>query len=69
MRSPSSSDAAAEIPRRLLHSPREARVLLGVSHAQIYRLIAAGRLKSVKIGGRTGITRASIEAIADGREA
>jgi excisionase family DNA binding protein len=54
------------IPHRLLHPPREVQILLGVSHAQVYRLIAAGRLKAVKIGSRTGITRESINAVACG---
>jgi predicted DNA-binding transcriptional regulator AlpA len=54
------------IPQRLLHPPREAEILLGVSHAQLYRLLASGRLKKVKLGSRTGITRESIEAVAAG---
>jgi predicted DNA-binding transcriptional regulator AlpA len=63
------SDVATEpkrVPDRLLHSPHETEILLGVSHAQVYRLIRAGRLVAVKIGARTGITRASIEAVASG---
>jgi excisionase family DNA binding protein len=59
-------DGASDIPRRLIHAPREAETLLGVSHAGIYRLIAAGRLRAVKVGARTGITRESIEAVAAG---
>ena len=55
-----------QIPHRLVHPPREAEILLGISHAHLYRLIRAGRLTAIKIGGRTGITRASIEAIASG---
>ena len=55
-----------DVPRRLIHSPRETEILLGISHAQVYRLLAAGRLKAVKIGSRTGITRESIDAIATG---
>jgi predicted DNA-binding transcriptional regulator AlpA len=52
-----------EIPRRLVQSPRETEVLLGLSHASIYRLIGAGRLVAIKIGGRTAITRESIERL------
>lgn len=55
-----------DIPKRLIHSPRETEILLGISHAQVYRLIAAGRLRTVKIGARTGISRESIEAVAAG---
>jgi excisionase family DNA binding protein len=54
------------IPRRLIHSPRETQNLLGISHAQVYRLLKLGKLKAVKIGTRTGITRESIDAIAAG---
>jgi excisionase family DNA binding protein len=56
----------AEIPHRLVHPPREAETLLGISHAHLYRLIGKGRLKAVKIGNRTGITRESIDAVAAG---
>lgn len=60
-----SRDAAGEgVPRRLLHSPREAQILLGLSHAAVYRLISAGKLETVKIGSRTGIRRDSIDALA-----
>jgi excisionase family DNA binding protein len=59
-------DGAGDIPRRLIHSPREAEILLGISHAQVYRLIARNRLRAVKVGARTGITRESIEAVAAG---
>ena len=55
-----------DIPRRLIHPPRETEILLGISHAQVYRLINAGRLKAVKVGSRTGITRESIDAVAAG---
>ena len=48
--------------RRQLYSPRETEHLLSVSHASLYRLIAAGRLDARKIGGKTVITARSIEA-------
>jgi hypothetical protein len=47
---------------RALYSPRETETLLSVSHAQLYRLIGAGRLDARKIGARTLITAESIEA-------
>jgi len=47
---------------RALYSPRETETLLSVSHAQLYRLIGAGRLDARKIGSRTLITAESIEA-------
>lgn len=52
--------------KRLLYSPRDAGFLLSISHASIYRLLADGRLKAVKIGGRTGITAESIRLLAAG---
>jgi excisionase family DNA binding protein len=62
----SATRKAYEIPYRLLHPPREVEILLGISHAHLYRLIRAGRLSAVMIGSRTGITRSSIEAVAAG---
>jgi excisionase family DNA binding protein len=59
-------DSNQPIPHRLLHSPREVEILLGISHAQVYRLLDAGRLKKIKLGSRTGITRESIDALASG---
>jgi hypothetical protein len=55
-----------DIPRRLIHPPREVEILLGISHAPVYRLLAIGRLTKVKIGSRTGITCESIDAVAAG---
>ncbi len=46
---------------RALYSPKETEVLLSVSHAQLYRLIGAGRLDARKIGSRTFVTVESIE--------
>ena len=47
---------------RALYPIKEAEVILGVSHAQIYRLIGADRLDCRKIGSRSFITAASLEA-------
>ncbi len=49
------------IPDRALYSPREAEDILSVSHAHLYRLIAAGKLDARKSGSKTLITRQSIE--------
>ena len=46
---------------RALYPIKEAEVILSTSHAQIYRLIAAGRLDARKIGSRSYITAASLE--------
>jgi hypothetical protein len=51
---------ATALPVRMLYATKEAEALLSVSHAQLYRLIRAGRLDARKIGARTFITAASI---------
>jgi predicted DNA-binding transcriptional regulator AlpA len=60
---PSCAFSPDDIPRRLVHSPRQPGVLLGLSHASVYRLIGSGKLKTIKIGSRTGILRSSIDAL------
>lgn len=62
--SPEARSTSRDVPRRLIHSPAETQVLLNISHASVYRLIKSGRLKKVKVGARSGITRESIEAVA-----
>lgn len=41
----------------------EAKRITGIGHTTLYRLIAAGELKTVKIGRRTLVTYASIKAV------
>jgi Helix-turn-helix domain len=47
-------------PARALYPIKEAEVLLAISHAQVYRLIASGKLDARKIGARSYITAESI---------
>jgi helix-turn-helix protein len=47
---------------RALYPIKEAEVILSTSHANIYRLINSGRLDARKIGARSFITAASLEA-------
>ena len=54
-----------EEKRRAL-SPREAERTLGISHATLYRLIKAGRLRTIKLGSRTIIPIDAIDALLDG---
>jgi excisionase family DNA binding protein len=62
MASPFSFPADARLlPPRALYSARDTETILSVSHATLYRLIAAGRLDARKIGGKTAITATSIE--------
>ncbi len=48
---------------RAFYSPREAEQILAISHATLYRLIAAGKLDARKLGGKTLITAESIERL------
>jgi excisionase family DNA binding protein len=48
--------------RRAL-SPREAEQALGISHASLYRAIKAGKIKTIKLGSRTLIPVASLDAL------
>jgi excisionase family DNA binding protein len=60
----------AEVPAapqpRALFSPKEAESVLGVSHATLYRLIAAGRIDARKLGGKTVVTAESISQLIAG---
>jgi hypothetical protein len=47
-------------PARSIHHER---LILGISHASLYRLIGAGRLDARKLGGKTLITAESIERL------
>jgi len=47
-------------PARALYTPRETEALLGISHASLYRLIAAAKLDARKLGNKTLITAVSI---------
>jgi len=53
----------ARLLGRLLYSPAETEVILGISHATVYRLIRVGRLDAKKIGSKTVITAESIERL------
>ena len=48
---------------RALLSPRETQSLLSISHASLYRLIAAGRLDARKLGSKTLITAESVQRL------
>jgi excisionase family DNA binding protein len=47
---------------RLSYSPAEAAAVLGLSRSGVYELVRAGRIKVVKVGARTLITRTALEA-------
>jgi predicted DNA-binding transcriptional regulator AlpA len=50
-------------PVRALHPIRETEVILGLSRASIYRLIARGLLDARRVLGRRMVTRASIDEL------
>lgn len=50
------------IADKLLLRPAEAGALLSVSVAEAYRLIQAGELRSVRLGGRLRVPRSAVEA-------
>ena len=51
--------------QQALYSPREAEMILNISHATLYRLINTGRLDARKIGDKTVITSESIRRFID----
>lgn len=61
----SPSPFAARTNERLTFSIKDATVLLGLGRTTIYKLIGDGQLDTVKIGNRTLIKTASIQALVD----
>lgn len=51
---------------RIFASIRETGSVLGLGRSTIYRMINEGQLETVKIGSRTLVRIASIEAVASG---
>jgi excisionase family DNA binding protein len=56
----------AENHWRLVFSIQEAALACGLSRATIYRLIASGQLKTIKIGARRLVPIAAIDALLAG---
>jgi excisionase family DNA binding protein len=54
---------STSVPNRALYSPKETEAILNISHATCYRLISADKLDARKLGGKTLITRESIERL------
>jgi excisionase family DNA binding protein len=54
---------AREQQRRLAYSVRETVRTTNLSYASIYRLIKAGKIRSVKIGGRRLIPASALDAL------
>ena len=49
--------------QRALYSPREVQQMLSLSNATVYRLINSGKVDARRLGGRTLITRESVDAL------
>ena len=59
--------SAVKIPvQQKLFSPQEAAIILGRSLSSVWRDLAQGRLKRVRIGGSTRVTAESIDAVVAG---
>ena len=54
------------LPTKLGYSIREACEATSLSKTSIYSHIAAGRLRTVRVGGRTIIPSASLHALIEG---
>jgi excisionase family DNA binding protein len=50
---------------RIAYRPREAAKALGISHAQLYILMARGEIPARKMGKRTLLTVADLRAFVD----
>ena len=53
-------------PQPLAYRPKDAAAVLGVSRAQIYRMIAAGTVTAHKLGGATLIRHEELVRVLDG---
>ena len=53
----------------LLVTVAQGRAAINVGHSKFYDLINAGRIKVVKVGSRTLVNYASLEALASGEAA
>jgi Helix-turn-helix domain len=51
------------LPGRAFYSPKEVEAILGISHASLYRLIAAKQLDARKLNTKTLITAESIQRL------
>lgn len=52
-----------ELVEPLGHPVTDTAIMLGVTRPTIYKLIAEGKLRSIKVGNRRIVTRASIDAL------
>lgn len=55
-----------EYVERIAYSPSEAAEALGVTRQHVYNLMAAGRLRSVKLGRCRRIPASALDALLDG---
>lgn len=58
-----------QTPPKVGYSIREACQASSLSKSTLYNHIAAGRLRAVRVGGRTIIPAAALQALVEGRAA
>jgi excisionase family DNA binding protein len=55
----------ADLPRRA-YTVKETHAMLGISHAHFYRLVKLGKVRPIKLGNRTLVPVAQIDALLAG---
>jgi excisionase family DNA binding protein len=58
--------SSIQIQERRAFSVREAARTCGISRATVYRLIASGQLKTIKVASRRLVPTSSIDALLNG---
>jgi excisionase family DNA binding protein len=56
------------VPTQLTHTINDAAHIVGLSRSTLYRHAAAGRLRLVKVGGRTLVDASSLRALVGAAE-
>lgn len=58
--------SASSATPKLAYKINEAATAVGISRSKLYQLIAAGELRKTRVGGRSVIRAADLEALLDG---
>ena len=56
-------NASSPVPLRRAYPVQEACLLIGIGKSHLYELIASGKIKSIKIGGRRLIPSNEIDRV------
>jgi excisionase family DNA binding protein len=60
--------SSSQLPPRLAYSLAESEALSGLSRSTLYRLIVAGKLRTVQLGRRRLVPRSELEQLCQGAE-